>query len=90
MPHQLAGILIDPPWSPPMAMSTSPAATSAALPLEDPPAVRAWSWGLRTGAGVRGMAAAGEAQALAYRLALDGSRRHPESRVTMVASTSGT
>jgi len=31
---------IEPPWSPPIAMSTSPAATSAALPDEEPPAVR--------------------------------------------------
>src|SRR2546426_1518116 len=29
---------IEPPWSPPMAMSTSPAATTAALPDDDPPA----------------------------------------------------
>src|SRR2546423_9057541 len=39
----------EPPWSPPVAMSTSPAATSAALPLEDPPALRERSHGLRTG-----------------------------------------
>ncbi len=32
-----------------MARSTSPAATSAALPLEDPPAERLRSQGLRTG-----------------------------------------
>ena len=43
MPHQLAGMRIDPPWSPPMARSTSPAATSAALPLDEPPAVRVGS-----------------------------------------------
>jgi hypothetical protein len=29
---------IDPPWSPPIAMSTSPAATTAALPEDEPPA----------------------------------------------------
>ena len=39
MPQNEAGIRIDPPWSPPIAMSTSPAATSAALPEDDPPAL---------------------------------------------------
>ena len=39
----------DPPWSPPVAMSTTPAASRAALPLEDPPAERVVSHGLRTG-----------------------------------------
>ena len=49
MPHSDAGIRIDPPWSPPRASSTSPAATSALLPLDDPPVSRAVSHGLRTG-----------------------------------------
>src|SRR5215216_3241892 len=39
----------EPPWSPPVATSTTPAATSAALPLDDPPAERVSSHGLRTG-----------------------------------------
>ena len=39
----------EPPWSPPVDMSTAPAATSAALPLDDPPADRVRSHGLRTG-----------------------------------------
>ena len=39
----------EPPWSPPVARSTTPAATRAALPLEDPPAERVVSHGLRTG-----------------------------------------
>src|ERR1700754_75959 len=39
----------DPPWSPPVAKSTAPDATSAALPLEDPPEDRVGSQGLRTG-----------------------------------------
>src|SRR3712207_5380950 len=39
----------EPPWSPPVAMSTTPAATSAALPLDEPPAERVSSHGLRTG-----------------------------------------
>src|SRR3954453_15498524 len=49
MPLNAAGIRIDPPWSPPSARSASPEATSAALPLELPPAVREGSQGLRTG-----------------------------------------
>src|SRR3954464_14175831 len=49
MPLNAAGIRIDPPWSPPSARSTSPEATSAALPLELPPLVREGSHGLRTG-----------------------------------------
>jgi len=35
MPQWLAGIRIEPAWLP-IAMSTSPAATSAALPEDDP------------------------------------------------------
>src|SRR5246127_3021065 len=49
MPHSDAWIGFDPPWSPPRARSTSPAATSAALPLDDPPVSRVVSHGLRTG-----------------------------------------
>jgi hypothetical protein len=32
------GIRIEPPWSPPIAMSTSPSATTTALPEDEPPA----------------------------------------------------
>src|SRR3569833_275244 len=49
MPLNAAGSRIDPPWAPPRARSTSPAATSAALPRELPPVVRDGSHGLRTG-----------------------------------------
>src|SRR3954452_15974592 len=49
MPLNADGMRIEPPWSPPSARATSPAATSAALPLELPPVVRAGSHGLRTG-----------------------------------------
>ncbi len=49
MPENAAGMRIEPPWSPPIARSTSPAATRAALPLELPPVVRDGSQGLRTG-----------------------------------------
>src|SRR5262245_1222326 len=49
VPQNALGMRTEPPWSPPSAMSTSPAATSAALPLEEPPVVRPGSHGLRTG-----------------------------------------
>ncbi len=48
MPLQADGMRIDPPWSPPMAMSTSCKATSTALPLEEPPALRVRSHGFFT------------------------------------------
>jgi hypothetical protein len=38
MPQNAAGMRIEPPWSPPNAIGTSPAATTAALPEDDPPA----------------------------------------------------
>src|ERR1700687_1766708 len=47
MPHQLDGVRIDPPWSPPGGIGTSPADTSAALPPEEPRALWAGLWGLR-------------------------------------------
>src|SRR5262245_56598311 len=40
---------IEPPWSPPMAIGTSPAATTAALPDDDPPAEYPIRRGLCTG-----------------------------------------
>ena len=40
---------IEPPWSPPSAMSASPAATTAAEPEEEPPAEWLGLSGLRTG-----------------------------------------
>ena len=49
VPQKELGMRIEPPWSPPRARSARPAATSAALPLEDPPAVRDRSHGLCTG-----------------------------------------
>src|SRR6185295_18439959 len=38
MPQNAPGMRIEPPWSPPIARSTSPAATRAALPDDEPPA----------------------------------------------------
>src|SRR5689334_309070 len=49
VPQKELGMRIEPAWSPPSAMSTSPAATSAALPLEEPPVDFDRSQGLRTG-----------------------------------------
>ncbi len=49
MPLYALGMRTEPPWSPPTARSTAPAATSAALPLDEPPAERVGSHGLRTG-----------------------------------------
>ena len=37
-PEYAAGMRIEPPWSPPSAMSTSPSETRQALPEDDPPA----------------------------------------------------
>ena len=49
MPQNDAGMRIDPPWSPPMAMSTSPDATSAPEPDDEPPAEKPRLCGLCTG-----------------------------------------
>src|SRR2546422_3599143 len=48
-PHSEAGPRIEPPVSEPSAIGTSPAATAAPEPLEDPPVKRAKSHGLRAG-----------------------------------------
>src|SRR6266851_1746545 len=49
MPQWLAGMRIEPAWSPPIAISTSLAATSAAQPEEEPPALKPLRRGLCTG-----------------------------------------
>ena len=46
-PQYPAGMRIEPPPSPPVAMVTSPPATAVALPPEDPPALRAGSQAFR-------------------------------------------
>ena len=38
IPEKEAGMRMEPPWSPPIAMSASPRATTTALPEDDPPA----------------------------------------------------
>ena len=89
MPVIDAGMRIEPAWSPPSAMSTSPEATSAALPVEEPPGV--WP-------GLRGLSAMSEADVLLPpetqkyshtdlpRIVAPAS----SSRVTTLASISGT
>src|ERR1700694_2745338 len=47
MPHQLDGVRIDPPCAPQSAIGASPAATRAALPPDEPPALWATLCGLR-------------------------------------------
>ncbi len=48
-PQQLAGIRIDPPPSEPCATGTRPAATAAAAPPLEPPAMRSVSQGVTAG-----------------------------------------
>ena len=49
MPQSEAGTRIEPLVSLPSVIGTSPAATAAALPPEEPPAERVRSCGLRAG-----------------------------------------
>src|SRR5205809_4959104 len=51
-PQHEAGIRIDPPPSPPWARPQSPAATAAAAPPLEPPAVRLLSTGLHAGGNI--------------------------------------
>jgi hypothetical protein len=47
MPQKLAGIRSEPPRHEPLASQTSPAASAAAAPPDEPPAVRSKFQGLR-------------------------------------------
>src|SRR5882757_4451847 len=49
VPQNADGMRIDPPPSVPIESGTNPAATEAAAPPEEPPAVRLGSRGLRVG-----------------------------------------
>src|SRR5271155_4008995 len=69
-----------------MAMSHSPAATRAALPLDEPPAERFASWGLRTGP-VSEIPEKHRGSQTAFPTISPPASR---IRVTIVASTSGT
>src|SRR3979409_2758363 len=52
-PQHDAGMRMEPPPSPPWLSAHKPAATAAAAPPLDPPAVRALSTGLRDGGNTR-------------------------------------
>ena len=79
----------DPPWSPPVATSTRPPATSAALPDEEPPAERVSSHGLRTGP-VREVCDPPEKQRSSQTAMPAMVAPAASSRVTIVASRVGT
>ena len=88
-PHHADGVRIDPPWSPPSAIVTSPAATSAALPPEEPPVECFGLCGLRIGPVAQVWLPAEKqrsSQAALPAITPPASRM----RVTTVASTSGT
>ena len=53
-PQQEAGIRIEPPPSEPCATGTSPAATAAAAPPDEPPAIRVRSHGVTAGGATSG------------------------------------
>ena len=71
MPQNDAGMRIEPPWSPPIAISISPAAISAAEPDDEPPGRIAHAPGIVHGTRRIGVAAARETEKLAMRLADD-------------------
>src|SRR6476659_7466448 len=52
-PHAAAGLRTEPPPSDPGAQGSSPAATAAALPPEEPPELRLSAYGLRDGGAIR-------------------------------------
>src|SRR3954468_18405375 len=54
IPQQLAGIRMDPPPSEPWATGSSPAATAAAAPPLEPPAIRSRSHGVRAAGALSG------------------------------------
>ncbi len=89
MPQSDAGMRTEPPWSLPIARSHAPSATSAALPLDEPPVEWVVRRGLRTApvAAVLEPEESPNASATAFPV-----MRPPASRmrVTTVASMSGT
>src|ERR1700730_2344957 len=80
---------MEPPWSPPMAISTSPAATTAALPDDEPPAEYPGFRGFCTGPAALVWLPPEKQKYSQWTL----PRMVPPAssmRVTIVASTSGT
>src|SRR5438132_11670120 len=88
-PHQALGIVSVPPWPPPLAISHAPATTSAALPLEEPPAEWVGWCGLCTGpvSAVKLLPAKHRLSHTAFPTISPPASR---IRVTRVASNSGT
>ena len=81
---------IEPPWSPPIAISTSPAATTAPEPDEEPPVVWPRFHGLCTGRPVALVWLPPEKQRYSHAVLPAISPPASRMRVTTVASTSGT
>ena len=88
-PENEAGSRIEPPWSPPIAMSASPRATTTALPEEEPPAEYPILWGLCT-APVALVWLPPERQKYSQCVFPAISPPASRMRITMVASKSGT
>ena len=53
-PQHEAGMRIEPPPSPPLAMGRAPAATSAAAPPDEPPEARSGAQGVPVGRAISG------------------------------------
>ncbi len=87
-PQWEAGMRTEPPWSPPVARSTSPAATSAPEPVDEPPALWPMARGLCTGP-VTLVAAPPEKEKYSHTDLPTISAPASSSRVTTVASNSG-
>ena len=88
-PENDAGMRIEPAWSPPIAMSTSPAATTAALPVDEPPGVWPGTRGLMTGPEAL-VALPPEKEKYSQTVLPTISAPASSRRVTTVASISGT
>ena len=88
-PDSEAGMRIEPAWSQPVAMSTSPSATSAPEPVEEPPGVWPQARGLCTGP-VALVAAPPEKEKYSHTDLPTISAPASSRRVTTVASNSGT
>jgi hypothetical protein len=80
---------IEPPWSPPIASGTSPAATTAPLPDDEPPAEKPIRRGLWTGP-VEEVWLPPEKQKYSQTVLPTMVPPASRMRVTMVASMSGT
>ena len=89
VPQKDDGRRMEPPWSPPIAISTSPAATRAAEPEEEPPVVCAGFLGFRVGPWAQ-VWLPPEVQKFSHTALPKITPPASRIRVTIVASTSGT